>query len=108
MKCKTVLLQAEEFQRDPSRSEIEHVMLHHKSCKKQLVGTPNVSHIYGSGSGVHVPSSSLAMEVKSLKYDFYARMAGIEASVKTIMIHLNISVVLYHNICNVQQPSSVE
>jgi hypothetical protein len=108
MKCKRVLVQAAELQRDPSREEIEYEMLRQKSRKKQPVGTPNVSYISGSGSGAQVPSTSLAMEVKSMKRDFYTRMAGIEASMKAIMTALNIPIVPDPNTCNVQQPSSFE
>jgi hypothetical protein len=108
MKCKRVLVQAAELQRDPSREEIELEMLREKSRKKQPVGTPNVSHISGSGSGVQEPSTSLAMEFKSMKRDFYTRMAGMEASMKAIMTALNIPVVPDPNTCNVQQPSSFE
>ena len=64
-------MQAAELQRDPSREEIELEMLRQKSHKKQLVGTPNVSHLFGSESGVQDPSTSLAMEFKSMKHDFY-------------------------------------
>ena len=107
MKCKTILLQATKLQRDPSCEEIEYEMLRRQNAsKKQPVGTPNVSHISGSESGVHVSSSSLAMKVKSMKHDFYTRMAGIEVSVKAIMTALNIPVVENRNTCNVQQPSS--
>ena len=108
MKCKTVLVQAAKLQRDPSREEIEYEMLRQKSRKKQPVGTPNVSHIYGSRSGVQVPSTSLTMEVKSMKRDLYTQMIGIEASMKAIMTALNIPVVPDPNTCNVQQPSSFE
>jgi hypothetical protein len=101
-------VQAVELQRDPSREEIELEMLRQKSRKKQPVGTPNVSHISASGSGVQEPSTSLAMEFKSMKCDFYARMAGMEASMKAIMTALNIPVVPDPNTYNVQQPSSFE
>ena len=101
-------MQAAELQRDPSREEMEYEMLRQKSRKKQPVGTPNVSYISGSGSGAQVPSTSLAMEVKSMKRDFYTRMAGMEASMKAIMTALNIPVVPDLSTCNVQQPSSFE
>ena len=101
-------MQAAELQRDPSREEIELEMLREKSRKKQPVSTPNVSPISGSGSRVQEPSTSLAMEFKSMKRDFYTRMAGMEASMKAIMTALNIPVVTDPNTCNVQQPSSFE
>ena len=103
-----VLVHAAELQRDPSRKEIELEMLREKSRKKQPVGTPNVSHFYGSGNGVQEPSTSLAMEFKSMKRDLYTQMTGMEASMKAIMAALNIPLVLEPNTCNVQQPSSFE
>jgi hypothetical protein len=101
-------VQAAELQRDPSREEIELEMLRPKSRKKQPAGTPNVSHISGSGSGIQEPSTSLAMEFKSMKRDFYTRMAGMEASMKAIMTALNIPAVPDPTTSNVQQPSSFE
>ena len=98
-----VLVQAAELQRDPSREEIELEMLREKSRKKQPVGTSNVSHFSGSGSGVQEPSTSLAME-----RDLYTRMTTMEASMKAIMAALNNPLILEPNICNVQQPSSFE
>ena len=83
-------------------------MLRQKFRKKHPVGTPNVSHISGSGSGVQEPSTSLAMEFKSMKRDFYTRMAGMEANMKAIITTLNILVVPDPNARNVQQPSSFE
>ena len=46
--------------------------------------------------------------VLSMKHNFYTRMDGIEASVKTIMTALNIPVLEDRNTCNVQRPSSFE
>ena len=108
MQCKRVLVHAAELQRDPSREEIELEMLRQKSRKKQPACTPNVSHISGSASGVQQPSTSLAMEFKSMKRDFYPRMAGMEASISKIMTALNIPVVPDSTTGNVQQPSSFE
>ena len=102
-----MLLQAVELQRDPSREEIESGMQRQKARKKQHVGTSNVSHISASASQVQMPSSSLAMEIKCLKRDFYTQMSGMEANVKATMTTLNILVPIDTNICNVQRPSSI-
>jgi hypothetical protein len=104
---KTVLLQAVELQRDPSREKIESEMQRQKARKKQPVGTSNVSHISAGASQVQMPSPSLAMEVKCLKRDFYTRMSGMEANVKAIMTALKIPVPVETNICNVQRPLSI-
>ena len=65
-------------------------------------------HISSSGSGVQEPSTSLAMEFKSMKRDFYTRIAGMEANMKAIITALNILVIPDPNTRNVQQPSSFE
>ena len=101
-------MQAAELQWDPSCEEIEVEMLRQKSRKKQPMGTPNVSHISSSASGVQHPSTSLAMEFKSMKRDFYTRMTRMEASISKIMTALNIPVVPDPTTGNVQQPSSFE
>lgn len=107
LNCKTVLLQAVELQRDPSREEIESEMQWQKARKKQPVGCSNVSHISAGASQAEMPSPSLAMEVKFLKRDFYTRMSAMEAHVKAIMQHLNVPVPVDTNICNVQPQSSI-
>jgi hypothetical protein len=104
---KTVLLQAVELQRDPSREKIESEMQRQKARKKQPVGTSNVSHISAGASQVQMPSPSLAMEVKCLKRDVDTRMSGMEANMKAIMTALNIPIPVEINICNVQRPSHI-
>lgn len=82
-------------------------MQRQKPRQKQPAGTSNVSHISASARHRQDPTSSLELEMKSMKRDFYTQINGIEASVKLIMTALNIPVVEGRNTSDVQRPSSM-